>query len=318
MKQLFKKSTIIDFWNSFYNSFLPTKKDNLKQIIVKSVFLLGIVLLIFSFVFFTNYFNVINAEESLYLENKQIFEQLTASDSQNCEKALKYFKKQNADLKGWISIKNTSLSCPVYQTKDNEFYLTHNQLKEKSSSGALFFDCVDSVTAETSDKNFVIYGKSPKSDHLFSVLKNYKSMYFYKQNPYIDLATFEGAQKYVIFATFIINSNLLDDNNYIFDYKRSSFENENSYVFWIDELNQRSLYSTEIPVTPNDCLLTLVTDSIEFENAKLVVMARKVNENESFDFSKTKINQNPRYPDIYYLMRGIKNPFTIQEEDYVS
>ena len=127
MKQLFKKSTVIDFWNSFYNSFLPTKKDNLNQIIVKSVFLLGIVLLIFSFVFFTNYFNVINAEESLYLENKQIFEQLTASDSQNCEKALKYFKKQNADLKGWISIENTSLSCPVYQTKDNEFYLTHNQ-----------------------------------------------------------------------------------------------------------------------------------------------------------------------------------------------
>lgn len=318
MKQLFNKSTVMDFWNSFYNSYFPTKKDNLNRIVLKSIFLISIVLLIFFFVFFTSYFNIINAEESLYLENKQVFEQFTLSDSQNCEKALKYFKKQNSDLKGWISIENTSLSSPVYQTKDNKFYLTHNQLKAKSSSGTLFFDCNDSVTAETTDKNFVIYGKSPKSDHLFSVLKNYKSLYFYKQNPYISLSTFEGTQTYVIFATFIINSNSFDDNNYIFDYKRSNFDDENSYVFWIDELKQRSLYSPEIPVTANDHLLTLVTDSVEFKDAKLVVMARKVYENENFDFSKTKINKTPRYPDIYYLMRGIKNPFNIKEEDYVS
>ena len=94
MKQLFNKSTVMDFWNSFYNSYFPTKKDNLNQIIVKSVFLISVVLLIFFFVFFTSYFNIINAEESLFLENKQVFEQFTLSDNQNCEKALKYFKKQ--------------------------------------------------------------------------------------------------------------------------------------------------------------------------------------------------------------------------------
>lgn len=318
MKQLFSKSTFIDFWNSFYDSYLPTKRDNLKQIITKSAFLLSIVLLVIFFIFFASYFNTLNNEESLYLENKQTFEQLTADNNQNCEKALKHFKKQNSDLKGWISIENTYLSDPIYQTKDNEFYLTHNQLKNKSSAGALFFDCKDSVTSETTDKNFVVYGNSPKSEHLFSVLKHYKSLYFYKQNPYINLSTFEGNQKYVIFATFIINSKRLDDGNYIFDYKRSNFDDENSYFFWKKELEQRSLYSANIPVTSDDYLLTLVTDSVEFEGAKLVVMARKLHEDEVIDFSNAKINKNPRYPDAYYTTLGINNPFNIKEEDYVS
>ncbi len=318
MKQIFNKSTLIDFWNSFHDSCLPTKRDNLNQIITKSAFLLSTVLLVVFFIFFASYFNVINNEESLYLENKQIFEQLTTGNNQSCEKVLKHFKKQNSDLKGWISIDNTSLSSPIYQTKDNEFYLTHNQLKNKSSSGSLFFDYKDSVTSETTDKNFVIYGNSPKSEHLFSVLKHYKSLYFYKQNPYINLSTFDGDQKYVIFATFIINSNPIDDGKYIFDYKRSNFDDENSYKSWKDELEQRSLYSAEIPVTSDDFLLTLVTDSVEFEGAKLVVMARKLHENETLDFSKAKINKNPRYPNVYYTSRGINNPFTIKEEYYVS
>lgn len=311
MKNIFNKSTYKNIWESFYDSYIPTKRDNLTQIILKSTFLLIIVLLIFLFVFVASYFTAISAEQNMFLENKQVFQQLSSGNQKNYVKALKYFKKQNSDLKGWISIKNTSLASPVYQAKDNKFYLNHNQLKEKSSFGTLFFDYKDSVVTETIDKNFVIYGNSPKSDQLFSCLKNYKSLYFYKKNPYISLSTMQGTEKYVIFATFIINSDRKDDGNYIFDYKRSNFEDSDSFTSWYEELRQRSLYLPTVNVTNEDSFLTLVTDSVEFEGAKLVVMARKVSLDETIDISKTVINKKPRYPSIYYNIKKIKNPFDI-------
>ena len=311
MKNIFNKSTYKNIWESFYDSYIPTKRDNLTQIILKSTFLLIIVLLIFLFVFVASYFTAISAEQNMFLENKQVFQQLSSGNQKNYVNALKYFKKQNSDLKGWISIKNTSLASPVYQAKDNKFYLNHNQLKEKSSFGALFFDYKDSVVTETIDKNFVIYGNSPKSDQLFSCLKNYKSLYFYKKNPYISLSTMQGTEKYVIFATFIINSDRKDDGNYIFDYKRSNFEDSDSFTLWYEELRQRSLYLPTVNVTNEDSFLTLVTDSVEFEGAKLVVMARKVSLDETIDISKTVINKKPRYPSIYYNIKKIKNPFDI-------
>jgi len=311
MKKPFNKSTLINFWHSFYDSYLPTGRDNIIQIVVKVAFLLSIVLLILFFIFVSSYFLIQSQEQNLFLENRQAFQQLSAGNNQNCEKALKYFKKQNPDLKAWISIDKTSIASPVYQTANNEFYLTHNQLREESSYGTLCFDSKDSVIADTIDQNFVIYGNSPKTDHLFSSLKNYKSIYYYRKNPYITLSTFQGTDKYVIFAAFVINSNRADDDNYIFDYKRSAFYDDGTFALWLDELTQRSLYSSGIPVTAEDHLLTLETDSVEFEGAKLVVMARKLHENEEIDFSKAKVNKKPRYPSIYYNLMGIDNPYGI-------
>ena len=127
----------------------------------------------------------------------------------------------------------------------------------------------------------------------------------------------QGTEKYVIFATFIINSKREDDNNYIFDYKKSNFEDSDAFTLWYNELRQRSLYLPTIPVTNEDSFLTLVTDSVEFKGAKLVVMARKIKDEETIDVSNTIVNKKPRYPSIYYTLKEIKNPFDTKESDYV-
>ena len=128
----------------------------------------------------------------------------------------------------------------------------------------------------------------------------------------------QSTDTYVIFSVFVINSKREDDSNYIFDYKKSNFSESSNFFFWIDEISQRSLYKTEIPTNAEDSYLTLVTDSVEFDGAKLVIMARKLHENEEIDFSKVQLNKNPRYPEIYYIQRGIKNPFDIEEASHVS
>lgn len=309
MKNLFYKTALRNFCNSLF----PNKRDNVNRIILKSVFILGITGLVAFLLFVSVHFTKINNMQKLQNQNSQLYSKLLSEK----QTALKTLKIQNSDFKAWVNIENTSVSYPVYQTDNNNYYLSHNQLKKKSSFGSLFFDAKDLLGAKNTDRNLVIYGNSSKNDLLFSPLKNYKSLHFLKQNPYIDLITLDGNEKYLIFAVFVINSNPQDDRNYIFDYKKSKFENREEFDLWFSELTQRSLFVNSIDVTSEDEFLTLVTDSVEFKGAKLVVTSRKMRDGDSTQKLYIKPNKTPRYPNIYYTSKGIENPFTNKEEDYV-
>ena len=309
MKNLFYKTAFLNFCSSLF----PNKRDNVNRIILKSVFILGITGLVAFLLFVSVHFTKINNMQKLQNQNSQLYSQLLSEK----QTAVKTLKTQNSDFKAWVNIPNTSVSYPVYQTDNNNYYLSHNQLKKKSAFGSLFFDAKDSLSEKT-DRNLVIYGNSPKNDLLFSPLKNYKSLHFLKQNPYIDLITPGGNRKYLIFAVFVINSDPQDDGNRIFDYKKSEFETWEEFDLWFSELTQRNLFSNNIDVSNEDEFLTLVTDSGEFKGAKLVVTARKMRNGDSMQNFYIKPNKTPRYPNIYYTLKGIKNPFTNKEEKYVS
>lgn len=310
MKNLFYKTAFLNFCSSLF----PNKRDNVNRIILKSVFILGITGLVAFLLFVSVHFTKINNMQKLQNQNSQLYSQLLSEK----QTALKTLKTQNSDFKAWVNIENTSVSYPVYQTDNNNYYLSHNQLKKKSAFGSLFFDSKDLLGGKNTDRNLVIYGKSPKNDLLFSPLKNYKSLHFLKQNPYIDLITPGGNEKYLIFAVFVINSDPQDDGNRIFDYKKSEFETWEEFDLWFSELTQRNLFVNNIDVSNEDEFLTLVTDSPEFKGAKLVVTARKMRNGDSTQNFSIKPNKTPRYPNIYYTLKGIKNPFTNKEEDYVS
>lgn len=312
MKQKIK-TDMLKLKDSFCKCVLPTKQDNLSQIILKIIYLLALILIITFFVFVAVYFSNINAEQSLLSNNKKILAEYSESNNGGLKKALNYFKKQNSDFSGWITIENTDLSAPIYQTEDNKFYKTHNQLKNENKSGTLFFDCNDTFSEK--DKNLIIYGKNERQ--LFSCLQNYKSKYYYLENPIIKLSTFDSTDNYVIFAAFIINSKKEDDNGYIFNYKKSSFKSSEQFDDWYNEITERSLYTTNISVSMDDSFITLVTDSAEFYGAKLVIMARKLESSEKSIYLTANVNKIPRYPQIYYDTKGIKNPFN-KENNYVS
>ena len=89
---------------------------------------------------------------------------------------------------------------------------------------------------------------------------------------------------------------------------RRSGEDRASYL---KELRQRSIYDTGVDVTVNDPLLTLSTCSHEFDNARLVVVARLVREGENpaVDTDRLTLNSNPRYPQVYYDKKKLNNPY---------
>ena len=102
-----------------------------------------------------------------------------------------------------------------------------------------------------------------------------------------------------------------DDNNYIYNISRKSFANDEDFESWSGEAYERSLINPGVDVNKDDNIITLVTCVYDFDDARLVVMARETREDEdaSVDTSAAKANPSPRYPKRWYDDRGIKYPF---------
>lgn len=300
-----KHSSHCSLFGELIHSYLPNYKDNINQIIIKLVFVTTIFAMIFSFISVSCHFLKIKSETDI-LENNYI---ITKNDTFLTNHQMYEFKSRNPDFKGYLKIGDTNIKNPVYQSKNNNYYLTHNQLKKESVFGALFFDCENNISSESLDKNFIIYGNKTENGQLFSELENYKKISFFSQNSNINLSTLYSNTTYAIYSVFIINSKPEDDGGYIYNYKQKHFSDALEFENWIAEAKHRSIIDTNISASYGDNILTLVTDSEEFSGAKLVIMAKSVKENENINTINSVIAKNPRYPKIYYTQKGIDFPF---------
>ena len=79
---------------------------------------------------------------------------------------------------------------------------------------------------------------------------------------------------------FITNATTAEDNGYFFNYVWTNIS-EASFEQYIAELDSRKLYTTGVDIKPTDKILTLSTCLYEFDNARLVVVARMVRDGES-------------------------------------
>lgn len=215
--------------------------------------------------------------------------------------------KQNPDIIGWITIDGTNINNPVYQSTNNQYYQTHNMIKEKSHYGALFFDKNNVIENNSVDKNLTIYGHNTTNGTMFGELDSYHSLSFYKNNPIIKLKTLYSQNEYIIFSVFITNADEDDDNGQIFNYARREFKDEKDFAAFISEAKKRSLITVPIAVNADDTIITLSTRSDEFENARFVVMAKKITtQNESSLVSKSTLNENTKYPQAWYDKNGLE------------
>ncbi len=318
------------FFRNIYLSYIPNNRDNFKQIAIKVLFIICFAMLIISASYILNYFLTAESQENLIDDSRNIWysnaeteaetkenESSSSTDANNGEKpqvntANKNSKeallKQNPDFKGWIKISNTKIDNPIYQTDNNTYYLNHNQKKQKSIYGALYFDYQNIITEEKTDKNLVVFGHEMKNGSMFGTLKKLRKLSFYKQNPTIEFSTLYKSSTYKIYAIFVLNADKNDDDGYIYNIYRQSFLNEQDFDLWTAEAFERSIINTNVDVEYGDNIITLLTCSSDFENSRLVVMAREIRENEDskVDTSKATANPNPRYPKKWYEERNIK------------
>lgn len=310
MKHAKESGAAANFFYKLYLSYIPNKRDNVKQIIVKIFFLLSLAVLIVSAGYLTNYFLYGKRQENIIEKSREVWHN-NVSDSSTDKSATEIMLENNSDFKGWITVSGTNIDNPFFQTSDNEFYLNHNQDKQKSTYGALFLDYSNTLTEQRRDKNLVIYGHHMKNGSMFANLVKYKSLNFYKQHPTVDFSTLYGKSTYKIYAAFVLNASKADDNGYVYNIYRNKFSDEEDFNGWYSEAAERSIINTGVDVEYGDNIITLVTCDYDFENARFVVMARETrsDENETTDTSRASTNASPRYPKRWYDDRGLEYPY---------
>ena len=219
-------------------------------------------------------------------------------------------EKQNKDFVCWIKIPDTNINYPVYQTDNDDYYMYHNGRGNLSRYGALFMSSKDNICENTNDKNFVIYGNNMKDGQMFGDLKKYRNLNFYKKNPVLTLDFYNEQNNYAVYSVMVLNSDKKDDNGYLYNVYKSGFFSGEDFDKWCDEAKSRSLIDTSVKAEYGDSILTLITCADDFENARLVVMAKRIySQNDQPDTYNAKINEKIRYPKKWYDERKLDFPY---------
>lgn len=229
---------------------------------------------------------------------------------------------ENNDLVGWITVPNTAINHPVLQANDNDFYLRRDFYKEYLRRGSIFMDYRNRV--DVFDRNTILYGHNYLDSTMFSDLEKYKDIEFYKTTPVIEFNTIYGSYKWKVFGVFLTTASKELDNGYVFNYIYPNMPDDN-FMDFVAEVKKRSYYHTDVDILPTDKILTLQTCSRDLdlkagkqENVRCIVMARLVRdgESETVDVSKAVVNENQKFPQLYYDKYHLENPFKDDEKWY--
>lgn len=194
--------------------------------------------------------------------------------------------ERNEDIVGWLSIDGL-VDEPVVQ-RDNVYYLTHNASGSKSVTGALFLD--ESCDLRTVSTQLVVHGHNMKEGAMFGSLKKYKvktSSYF-KEHPFITFNTLYEDSRYVIFAVLEADVRY-DQKDYLPFWVYPRFDSAEGFADYIADVKRLSHYHCDIDVVPGDRLLTLSTCTGDDDNKRLLVVARRVRDNENMLALNTSI-----------------------------
>lgn len=243
----------------------------LKKKVVNSIY--NILILICVIGFITTLFIILRDHQSFQLadQNYQEIRDLRIISNQNDSIGntsidFESLSKINPDIIGWIGFEGLEIDYPVVQTKDNEFYLNHLFSLEKNKLGAIFVDYRNK--SDLSDRNTIIYGHNMKNGSMFSSLTNYKSQDYYDANPDILLVTKEKKYRVDFFAGLVVDGS--------YESVRFSLSDEDDFNQYINSLEDMSTFKSSVIVGPQDRIISLVTCSYEYNNARYALYGKLV------------------------------------------
>ena len=191
----------------------------------------------------------------------------------------------NPDTVGWISISGIVHLPVVY--RDNEYYLTHDFNGHHNTSGALFLDQGSPFTAQT--QNLLIHGHSMHDGSMFGLLTHYQKADTLRKHPLISFSTLYEKEAYAIFAVLKVTEGAFDY------YSHPFFTSDAAFETYIESVRQRSIYEIPVDVKASDALLTLSTC---IDDDRLVIMARRIRDNETRDELISTIEQSTQMEQI--------------------
>ncbi len=208
------------------------------------------------------------------------------------------FYETNSDFVGWIEM-YPYIQMPVVQTDNNDYYLHHTFEKGPNENGTIFADYQGKITATEMPGNLLLYGHNLITNNYFQPLSHFRKegMEFLKENYLIKFDTLYNRNKYFIFAVFLTNTN--SQHGEVFDYwNQVYFRTKSEFDNYVAEVLDRSYFYTGVDLEYGDELITLSTcDFSMFSDMRLVVMGRKVRENENPTLDTSTFIDNTGFDD---------------------
>ncbi len=239
--------------------------------------------------------------------------------------AFRSLYRRNSDIRGWLTFATTgedlfggAIDNPVMQTIDNDYYLTHDFMREVDKAGSLYFDYRNDLSADGLNRNLIIYGHNLVSGLMFSRfnLLAKSNLNGARRLTTLTLSTLYEQHTYKVFAVMVVNTNAEEEP--VFNYIRTKFTDK-EFAQFINDVRSRSLYEFgDVDVTAEDELLTLSTCSNKREthlkNGRTVIVARKLREGEdpSVDTAKTVLNEDVLMPKMWYVAQDLELPEVYQ------
>ncbi len=186
---------------------------------------------------------------------------------------IKKLKETNEDIVGWIEIEGTSISYPVLQGDDNEYYLNHNYKKEKSEKGSIFLDADYDWNLPSS--NLLIYGHNISNGQMFQDLLKYEDEEFYKEHPIIRFTTESEDTEYEIISVFKSRAFYKSETNVFRYYDFINAETEEEYNEFVKNAKDASIYDIDTKAEYGEELITLITCSYHTTDGKFVVIGKE-------------------------------------------
>lgn len=206
--------------------------------------------------------NKIKEEENQTDDTKN---QYISSYYKNYNKVYEELIKTNEDTVGWLTVNNTKINYPVVQSKDNDYYLNHAYDKTKNNIGWIFADYRNNM--DNISQNTIIYGHSMvKSGLMFSTLEKVLDSKWYNNKNNLEISfSIKGKEiKWRVFSIYTIETTT--------DYLYTDFNNEETYINFINMLKNRSIKNFNVEVNGSDKILTLST-CYKDNNHRIVVHA---------------------------------------------
>lgn len=305
-----------------FKKIFPVRSDDRKTVIIKIAAIVAAIALIVSGTYLAVYFGDLSVQDGK-IENVRNNYELNRDDyTRNEDNQFSKFdslKAINPDIIGWISISNTEVNNPVFQTDNNQFYVDHDMDKAYNSYGALFLDYRCKIDPKALTRNQIIYGHNMRYGAMFGTLDEYRSIDFYKKNPLIQFDSLYEQRQYKIFAIMVVNDAEDDTFGYTYSAYRTDFTNDDDFMSWIQHSRDRSLFDTTVDVNTEDEIITLSTCCYDYENARFVILGRLVRDGESaeVDTATAAANSDVIYSKQYYEKKRLPIP-KLESSDAVS
>lgn len=161
----------------------------------------------------------------------------------------------------WITVPATKVDYPVMKCDNNDYYLNHDVDGNYAAAGSIFMDY--RCESDFSSQNTIIYGHHMLNESVFGTIEYFKDKSFFNENDKAYIYLPNGTLELEIFAYMILDPAT-----------EKEIYNVNLSKYYFDYVKNNARNYRDVGASSEDRIVTLATCAYEFENARMVLLAR--------------------------------------------